>query len=1005
MVNQGIYTDTVWTFGVQFNDVNGSPLALPGNYECEVYRKDDLAAPVFTFSYSDGTIDEADKGVGVLRLNANPTQHQPDVPAGTYRLHLKRVDSADLWMAEGEMVVARPGELQNYIRFGEATDGSTASAYVVAVGSEIVPENFLRVPALESVDELPVSASRANKFLKFDATGQPVVADVTTSDISAVLFGAAQTLTDAQVLTAKGNIGLVEETASDLSSYLLSGTAILATAVNTVTAKLTVPETHGFCTGFPVYVAVTSGSAIADTIYYVIYDPQTFATNEIKLATSFDNAMDGIAMPLSSGTLPSMRLHRDPLKRIVDTTGRKKDGTEGGVIIGPLTGQVTPKIFGADVDVADNSEAYQMAIHWVRTSRLGTPAKWASSLDGQNVAYRVSRSINMTGISQPDAVFQNMHIYSEADGVAALDLTGSNNLNLFGLRIVGDATLTPDVGILGQRRLVPLLGGGFSTAQPEAGSHLLTGGYISGSYRKSTYMLINTDLLRFSDQTFANDYNSTVAKVGFICTDPDAVVRHFGSLTKSLYRPSPDETYTAADIGTITKAVFRNTQHRARANYQLFPTAIDTSATPIVFTFGAGLLAAAGVTGDVPVTFLVGNNGWTLRRGAYWLKNVTSTTAELWSEDGTAAVSHLTASHTGGLVAGTYTSGSGRITARKSTPVTICGPLDEIEIDGYFLGYETSAIDIDLTDGNIHGLRLRVHCESADLRTWNLLNYSGAARKLTAALLHVSGDLVGYGHVYKPFGQAPITIDGDIELSSNQSGTQPIISNYGARMFAGDLANLSVYGRVRTTLSDFILNLDDIGVADLDIYDEETGVRTKYPVAHYETFTSRNMLMSADAGLLGSYAGVANRVDLMPFIMPRTVTVDSVSVSVSVGVAAAQGKIIVYKSDRRGRPSKLMTESVALDFSTADVKTHAVTLTFIGGARYWFGVRHSSTATVRALPENASPTLASAATPTNNPAKMLQRTLTFATDAPSTWGWTHTEEVVGPVPAIWASEL
>jgi hypothetical protein len=134
MANQGIYTDTNWIHGIQFNSPDGTALALQGNYACDVIRRGDSTVPLFTFTHADGTIDQSQKSVGKLQFIATPAQHQPAVPAGHYRLHLRRIDSASLWAAEGEMLVGKPGDMETYMRFASATDGSTAESFGVALG-------------------------------------------------------------------------------------------------------------------------------------------------------------------------------------------------------------------------------------------------------------------------------------------------------------------------------------------------------------------------------------------------------------------------------------------------------------------------------------------------------------------------------------------------------------------------------------------------------------------------------------------------------------------------------------------------------------------------------------------------------------------------------------------------------------------------------------------------------------------------------------------------------
>jgi hypothetical protein len=148
---------------------------------------------------------------------------------------------------------------------------------------------------------------------------------------------------------------------------------------------------------------------------------------------------------------------------------------------------------------------------------------------------------------------------------------------------------------------------------------------------------------------------------------------------------------------------------------------------------------------------------------------------------------------------------------------------------------------------------------------------------------------------------------------------------------------------------------------------------------------------------LTTLGGAANRIDLMPFRAAFTFTADALGVLCSTAVASALGKILVYASDADGRPDALILETGTLDFATTGFKSVSVSQTFTKGTRYWFGIRHSSTATLNAHQIYTVPTLHFLAVPTTAPQKLLRRTLAFATVAPATWGYNAAEAVsAGP---------
>lgn len=141
-------------------------------------------------------------------------------------------------------------------------------------------------------------------------------------------------------------------------------------------------------------------------------------------------------------------------------------------------------------------------------------------------------------------------------------------------------------------------------------------------------------------------------------------------------------------------------------------------------------------------------------------------------------------------------------------------------------------------------------------------------------------------------------------------------------------------------------------------------------------------------------AGVAGRFDIFPFTPRGDFTSDQIAVNVTTAVAAAQGKLQVYESNALGQPTNLLFESAALDFSTTGFKTATLNITFRKGQVYWIGHRSSSTATVTAFAASSTPDLPTNAL-TTGLRKVLRRTLTFTTAAPSSWGYLSSEATAG----------
>lgn len=154
-----------------------------------------------------------------------------------------------------------------------------------------------------------------------------------------------------------------------------------------------------------------------------------------------------------------------------------------------------------------------------------------------------------------------------------------------------------------------------------------------------------------------------------------------------------------------------------------------------------------------------------------------------------------------------------------------------------------------------------------------------------------------------------------------------------------------------------------------------------------------------NATAFSTIAGAVNRIDLAPFVPAVDFTCDQLAVNVTTLISGALGKIIVYSADASGRPNAPLFESGNLDFGSTGVKTAAVNLSLVAGQPYWFGVRHSATATLRGIPLGSLTPLGIGAATSTTPFTSLRRTLAFATAAPNPWGFSAAElqAVIHPV--------
>lgn len=150
---------------------------------------------------------------------------------------------------------------------------------------------------------------------------------------------------------------------------------------------------------------------------------------------------------------------------------------------------------------------------------------------------------------------------------------------------------------------------------------------------------------------------------------------------------------------------------------------------------------------------------------------------------------------------------------------------------------------------------------------------------------------------------------------------------------------------------------------------------------------------------LGSSAMAAGRCDLYPFVARTETVITGVAINVSA-VATGQAKVVVYDADAFGRPGSLLLETGDMDTGTAGVRTVAASLTLRRGKTYWVGVRASAAPTLSTWPATATPDINGGA-PSTLARKVVRRTLTYATAAPTTWGWSSAEGNSSNATAIW----
>ncbi|HEX2242217.1 MAG TPA: hypothetical protein VHK27_02970, partial [Gammaproteobacteria bacterium] len=160
---------------------------------------------------------------------------------------------------------------------------------------------------------------------------------------------------------------------SDLSGTLL-GASRTSTGVNTGTDVVT-DNNHGYETGFAVVVTGTAPGGLANnTLYYVI----KVDDNSYKLATTFANAIAGVAFDITAspaGQVTSRR-HFDPRQGVYVTPTSNITGA-AGAWVRQFDGPIRPEWFGATL-VANSQEALQGFFGYPHTDLFLPAGEWRS---------------------------------------------------------------------------------------------------------------------------------------------------------------------------------------------------------------------------------------------------------------------------------------------------------------------------------------------------------------------------------------------------------------------------------------------------------------------------------------------------------------------------------------------------------------------------------------------------------------------------------------------------
>jgi hypothetical protein len=124
------------------------------------------------------------------------------------------------------------------------------------------------------------------------------------------------------------------------------------------------------------------------------------------------------------------------------------------------------------------------------------------------------------------------------------------------------------------------------------------------------------------------------------------------------------------------------------------------------------------------------------------------------------------------------------------------------------------------------------------------------------------------------------------------------------------------------------------------------GVHARLPV-----FSGDFVTQQMTAATLTTTSGAANRLDFIPFLPARTITIDQLAIEITKAASDAEVRLGVYSSTADGLPDQILAQSDGvLDAGSTGIKTSDIpNLTLNAGTLYWLAVHNSGAPTFRGI--------------------------------------------------------
>lgn len=148
-----------------------------------------------------------------------------------------------------------------------------------------------------------------------------------------------------------------------------------------------------------------------------------------------------------------------------------------------------------------------------------------------------------------------------------------------------------------------------------------------------------------------------------------------------------------------------------------------------------------------------------------------------------------------------------------------------------------------------------------------------------------------------------------------------------------------------------------------------------------------------------SRVAVADRVQLAPFVVGRSMSFSEIGVMIDVAVGGSTSKYGIYESDADGWPGGLLLQTATVSTASTGYAGIAITATLVKNRRYWLAVRFSDTPTYWVVNTLLGQFLGSGSSATSTDVyRSLLRSLSYATTLPDPWVFVTSDRSTAEAP-------